>query len=163
MVGLQGGERNEDVSPPVPGQFHAARRTRARRDDGVPGHPGPEGQRLTAATSMDGGPPPPEGPKLQVLRLCSVFEAPAATLAVGGAAYDPVGGMQSHTGQLTRALDACGVAQTVVTAWRPGAARRERLGIRSQVLRVGAPVRRLRQLYAPTAAPLLPGGGRRWC
>jgi glycogen(starch) synthase len=104
-----------------------------------------------------GGPAQPGRAELEVLRLCSVFEAPAATLAAGGAAYDPVGGMQSHTGQLTRTLDACGVAQTVVTAWRPGAARRERLGSRSQVLRVGAPVRRLRQLYAPTAAPLLPG------
>jgi glycogen synthase len=99
----------------------------------------------------------PAQPELEVLRLCSVFEPPAATLAAGGAAYDPVGGMQSHTGQLTRTLEACGVAQTVVTAWRPGAARHERLGSRSQVLRVGAPVRRLRQLYAPTAVPLLPG------
>jgi glycogen synthase len=91
-----------------------------------------------------------------VLRLCSVFEPPATALTGAGARYDPVGGMQSHTGQLTRALDACGVAQTVVTAWRPGAARSERLGGRSRVLRLGAPVRRLRQLYAPAAAPVVP-------
>ena len=94
--------------------------------------------------------------ELRVLRLCSVFEPPVATLTAGSVGYDPIGGMQSHTGQLTRVLDACGVAQTVVTAWRPGAARRERLGSRSQVLRLGVPVRRLRQLYAPAAVPLLP-------
>jgi glycogen synthase len=105
---------------------------------------------------MGGGPAGPGSGELRVLRLCSVFEPPAATLAAGGAGYDPVGGMQSHTGQLTRALDACGVAQTVVSAWRPGAARRERLGSRSQVLRLGVPVRRLRQLYAPAAMPLVP-------
>jgi glycogen(starch) synthase len=106
---------------------------------------------------MPGGPARPGRAELKVLRLCSVFEPPTAALTGAGAHYDPVGGMQSHTGQLTRALDACGVAQTVVTAWRPGAARRERLGGHSQVLRLGAPVRRLRQLYAPAAVPLLPG------
>ena len=91
-----------------------------------------------------------------MLRLCSVFEPPAAALAGAAARYDPVGGMQSHTGQLTRALDACGVAQTVVTAWRPGAVRSERLGGRSRVVRLGAPVRRFRQLYAPAAALVVP-------
>jgi glycogen synthase len=105
---------------------------------------------------MDGGPPPPEGPKLRVLRLCSVFEPPATALTAVSARFDPIGGMQSHTGQLTRALDACGVAQTVVTAWRPGAVRSKRLGGRSRVVRLGAPVRRFRQLYAPAAAPVVP-------
>jgi glycogen synthase len=90
-----------------------------------------------------------------VLRLCSVFEAPAGALA-SGARFDPVGGMQSHTGQLTRALDARGLAQTVVTAWRPGAARNERLGERSQVVRLGLPLRRWRQLYSLPAGRALP-------
>src|SRR5215207_8454354 len=105
---------------------------------------------------MDSGPPPPEGREPRVLRLCSVFEPPVTALTGAGARYDPVGGMQSHTGQLTRALDACGVAQTVVTAWRPGAARSERLGGRSRVVRLGGPVRRFRQLYAPAAALVMP-------
>jgi glycogen synthase len=105
---------------------------------------------------MDGGPPLGEGRELRVLRLCSVFEPPATALAGAGARYDPVGGMQSHTGQLTRALDACGVAQTVVTAWRPGAVQSERLGSRSRVVRLGTPVRRFRQLYAPAAALVVP-------
>ena len=105
---------------------------------------------------MEGVPPLPDGRKLRVLRLCSVFEPPATALTGAGARYDPVGGMQSHTGQLTRALDACGVAQTVVTAWRPGAARSEHLGSRSRVVRLGTPVRRFRQLYAPAAAPVVP-------
>ena len=103
---------------------------------------------------MDDGVRPVErAPK--VLRLCSVFEPPAA-LPGAGTRYDPIGGMQSHTGQLTRALDACGVAQTVVTAWRPGAGRLERLGSRSRIVRLGAPVRRFRQLYAPAAAQVVP-------
>jgi glycogen synthase len=102
----------------------------------------------------DGARPVERAPK--VLRLCSVFEPPAAALTGAGTRYDPIGGMQSHTGQLTRALDACGVAQTVVTAWRPGAGRLERLGSRSRVVRLGAPVRRFRQLYAPAAAQVVP-------
>ena len=104
-----------------------------------------------------GGPPPAQGRAPRVLRLCSVFEPPAAALTGAAARYDPVGGMQSHTGQLTRALDGCGVAQTVVTAWRPGAARSELLGGRSRVLRLGGPIRHLRQLYAPAAALAVPG------
>jgi glycogen synthase len=104
---------------------------------------------------MADGPARPGSGELAVLRLCSVFEPPQAALTGVGTRYDPVGGMQSHTGQLTRALDACGVAQTVVTAWRPGALRPERLGSRSRVVRLGAPVRRFRQLYAPTAALVL--------
>jgi glycogen synthase len=98
---------------------------------------------------------PRQPPALRVLRLASVFEPPVAAVAAG-ARYDPFGGMQSHTGQLTRALDACGVAQTVVTAWRPGGRRREPVGDHSQVLRLGVPTRRLRQLYAPAAAAAVP-------
>lgn len=81
-----------------------------------------------------------------MLRLCSVFE-----LSSGGhldARYDPVGGMQSHTGQLTRALDRIGVRQDVITAWRPGCAAVEGLGTHGSVRRVGVPLQRLRQLYA---------------
>jgi hypothetical protein len=47
----------------------------------------------------------PSATPLRVLRLCSVFEPPW----IGGhrldPRFDPVGGMQSHTGELTRALD----------------------------------------------------------
>lgn len=87
----------------------------------------------------------------RVLRLCSVFEAPPAVLG-SGARFDPVGGMQYHTGQLSRALDTRGVPQTVVTAWRPGAPRSEPLGRHGRVLRLGLPVRRFRQLYSLPAA-----------
>ncbi|HWC11997.1 MAG TPA: glycosyltransferase family 4 protein [Acidimicrobiales bacterium] len=66
--------------------------------------------------------------------------------------FDPVGGMQFHTSQLTAALDARGVAQTVVTAWRPGAPRSEHLGASAHVYRFGGPVRRARQGYALLAA-----------
>ena len=51
---------------------------------------------------------------LRVLRLCSVFEPEDSH--VGRVAYDPIGGMQNHTASLTRALDARGVQQTVVTS-----------------------------------------------
>lgn len=96
-----------------------------------------------------------DGPCLpRVLRVCSVFETPVVS---GWAArFDPVGGLQHHTGQLTRALDALGVDQHVVTAYRPGAPRRERLGRAALVHRLGVPIRRLRQLYSiPAAAVLL--------
>lgn len=69
------------------------------------------------------------------------------------ARYDPFGGMQSHSGQLSAALDDLGMAQTVVTAWRPGAARRTPLGRHGRVLRFGVPLRRGRQLYAVAALP----------
>ncbi|MDQ3945497.1 MAG: glycosyltransferase family 4 protein, partial [Actinomycetota bacterium] len=91
-----------------------------------------------------------ERKRLRVLRLCSVFEAPA-----GGALdarYDPVGGMQSHTGRLTRELDRRGVVQDVVTAWRPGAARRVVFGDHGTVYRLGMPLAWFRQGYALPAA-----------
>lgn len=92
---------------------------------------------------------------LRVLRLCSVFETPVVSGRAAG--FDPVGGMQHHTGQLTRALDGLGVDQTVVTAYRPGVPRHQRLGRSARVQRLGVPVRRMRQLYSVPAALILPG------
>lgn len=91
-----------------------------------------------------------DAPPPRVLRLASVFPVPDEGLAAAG--YDPVGGMQNHTGQLSAALDRLGVAQTVLTAYRPGAPRREALGGSGEVLRVGVATRRLRQGYGPAAA-----------
>ncbi len=88
---------------------------------------------------------------LRVLRLSSVFEARASSLAGRGARFDPIGGMQTHTGALTRELDRLGVAQAVVTAYRPGSPRRDVVGDTAVVYRVGLPVVRPRQLYAPPA------------
>jgi len=88
-----------------------------------------------------------------VLRLCSVFEPPPEALArPDAAAYDPIGGMQNHTAELTRGLDRLGVRQHVLTS-RLGAARsRTRLGRAATVVRAGAPVRAARQLWAADAA-----------
>jgi glycogen synthase len=88
-----------------------------------------------------------------VLRVCSVFEPPDAALTGRGVRFDPVGGMQNHTGQLTRALDRHGVRQSVVTHRPPGSPRRERIGERTTVHRFGLPVGRLRQLYWLRAGP----------
>jgi glycosyltransferase involved in cell wall biosynthesis len=55
--------------------------------------------------------------------------------------------MQNHTGQLTRALAARGVRQTVVTGCPPGAPRREEPAPGVLVLRHGLPLRVARQLY----------------
>lgn len=93
---------------------------------------------------------------LRVLRLCSVFEPPAGYVDGRAAAVDAVGGMQTHTGELTRALDALGVVQTVVTAHRPGVPRVTRFAGHAVVARVGVPVTRFRQLYAVPAARLVP-------
>jgi glycogen(starch) synthase len=98
---------------------------------------------------------------MHVLRLCSVFEAPAGTSRPPDAKLDPVGGMQSHTGALTRALDGLGVTQDVVTATRAGARRRERLGAAARVHRVGVPVTWGRQCWSVRAAPLALWLGRR--
>lgn len=83
---------------------------------------------------------------MHVLRLCSVYEAPPKALG-RSSGFDVVGGMQVHTARLTEKLDAAGVEQTVLTAYRPGAPRAQRIGTRSQVYRVGLPIRRVRQLY----------------
>jgi glycosyltransferase involved in cell wall biosynthesis len=91
-----------------------------------------------------------------VLRLCSVFEPPGAGPAAAAARFDPVGGMQTHTGELTRALDQLGVVQTVVTARLPGAPRSACFGLRARVVRLGIPVTAFRQCYAVPAARLAP-------
>jgi 2-deoxystreptamine N-acetyl-D-glucosaminyltransferase/2-deoxystreptamine glucosyltransferase len=87
-----------------------------------------------------------------VLRLCSVFEpAPAALARPDAAAYDPVGGMQNHTAELTRSLDRLGVAQSVLTS-RLGGPRGSSLRGGATVTRTGLPVRGARQLWALEAA-----------
>ena len=63
--------------------------------------------------------------------------------------------MQHHTGQLTRALDALGVTQTVVTAYRPGVPRLDAVGRAADVHRVGVPIRRMRQMYSIPAARMV--------
>jgi glycosyltransferase involved in cell wall biosynthesis len=96
-----------------------------------------------------------------VLRLCSVFEPPASAIAGRGAQCDPIGGMQEHTGSLTRELARRGIEQVVLTARPPTAPWVERLGPQVTVVRVGLPVRRPRRLYALPAAVLAPWLGRR--
>src|SRR5215212_2158270 len=90
--------------------------------------------------------------RIKVLRLCSVFEPPPSALVGKGVKFDPIGGMQNHTAELTRALDRRGVVQTVVTTRPPTAPYFQRLGEHTCVIRVGLPIRRFRQLYAPQAA-----------
>src|SRR5215212_7955780 len=91
-----------------------------------------------------------------VLRICSVFEPPPSALVGRGVRFDPVGGMQNHTAELTRALDRRGVLQTVLTTRPPTAPHFQRLGDHARVIRLGLPFRRFRQLYAPQAAVLAP-------
>ncbi len=91
---------------------------------------------------------------LRILRLCSVFEPPDAVLDdPRGARFDPIGGMQNHTAQLTRALDRAGVTQTVLTTRPPGAPARQDLSRRATVHRLGLPVPVGRQLYSVPALP----------
>src|SRR5215213_4857141 len=94
--------------------------------------------------------------RIRVLRLCSVFEPPPSALVGKGVRFDPIGGMQNHTAELTRALDRRGVVQTVLTTRPPTAPRFQDLGDHARVIRVGLPVRRFRQLYGPQAAILAP-------
>jgi glycogen(starch) synthase len=91
-----------------------------------------------------------------VLRLCSVFEPPPSALVGRGVKFDPIGGMQNHTAELTRALDRRGVVQTVLTTRPPTAPYFQRLGDHARVIRLGLPIRRFRQLYAPQAAIIAP-------
>ena len=56
-----------------------------------------------------------------MLRLCSVFEPPPSALVGKGLRFDPVGRMQNHTAELTRAFDRRGVLQTVLTTRPPTA------------------------------------------
>jgi glycogen synthase len=93
----------------------------------------------------------PDATPVRVLRICSVFEPPDTALAGRGVKFDPVGGMQSHTGQLTRALDTLGVRQDVLTHRPPGAPRRQRVGAQAVVHRVGLLVPWARQLYCAPA------------
>src|SRR5919201_256149 len=89
--------------------------------------------------------------RMRVLRLCSVLGAPPASLRASRS-FDVLGGMQVHTARLTAGLDELGLDQTVITAYRPGAPRAQRLGRRAFVHRAGVPLRHVRQLYgvAPT-------------
>jgi glycosyltransferase involved in cell wall biosynthesis len=102
------------------------------------------------ATSRDREEPAAVGTP-HVLRLCSVFEAhPSALDAVG---FDPVGGMQNHTANLTRCLDRLGWRQTVVTSRLGGDAGTSGLGSMGVVVRVGARTRLMRQLWAAASLP----------
>jgi glycogen(starch) synthase len=94
--------------------------------------------------------------RIRVLRLCSVFEPPPSTLVGRGVKFDPIGGMQNHTAELTRALDRRGVVQTVLTTRPPTAPHLQRLGDHARVIRLGLPIRLFRQLYAPQAAIIAP-------
>lgn len=93
---------------------------------------------------------------IHVLRLCSVFEPPDSAIEGKAAEFDPIGGMQNHTAELTRALDRRGVIQTVVTTRPPTAPWRDRMGGHATVYRLGVPVKRFRQLYGVQAAGLVP-------
>lgn len=77
----------------------------------------------------------PTGLRLRVRRIAPAFSPAANRLA----AYDSFGGMQSHTGRPSTALDDLGVAQAIVTSWRPRAVRRTALGRHGSVLRLGGP------------------------
>jgi glycogen synthase len=94
--------------------------------------------------------------RIRVLRLCSVFEPPPSALVGKGVKYDPIGGMQNHTAELTRALDRRGIVQTVLTTRPPTALYFQRLGDHARVIRLGLPIRRFRQLYGPQAAIIAP-------
>ena len=94
--------------------------------------------------------------RISVLRICSVFEPPPSALVGHGVKFDPIGGMQNHTAELTRALDRRGIVQTVLTTRPPTAPYFQRLGDHASVIRLGFPVRRFRQLYAPQAAIIAP-------
>jgi glycogen synthase len=94
--------------------------------------------------------------RIRVLRLCSVFEPPPSALVGRGVKFDPIGGMQNHTAELTRALDRRGVVQTVLTTRPPTAPYFQRLGDHARVIRLGLPIRRFRQLYGPQAAIIVP-------
>jgi len=78
--------------------------------------------------------------RIRVLRLCSVFEPPPSALVGKGVGFDPIGGMQNHTAELTRALDRRGVVQTVLTTRPPTAPYFQRLGDHARVIRLGFPV-----------------------
>jgi glycosyltransferase involved in cell wall biosynthesis len=84
-----------------------------------------------------------------VLRFTSVFEP--VRLAPDWAAYDPIGGMQTHTAELTRCLDRMGIRQTVFTSRLAGPAGPTLYGADAVVVRTGLRVPVLRQMWAPPA------------
>ncbi len=92
---------------------------------------------------------------MKVVRLSSSFEPPASALTADGVRFNPIGGVQNHTAQLTRALDRRGVRQVVVTSRPPTAPRRQRMG-RARIIRLGFPIPRWRGLYALPAAGVVP-------
>jgi glycogen(starch) synthase len=91
---------------------------------------------------------------MRVVRLCSVFGS-SGDVEAGDPRFDPVGGLQTHTGELTRALDSAGVSQCVVTSRPPGRPRREQFAQRSTVARLGLPVPLFRQGYAAPSTVLV--------
>lgn len=96
----------------------------------------------------------------RVLRLCSVFEPLDSVLGLPGAArFDPIGGMQNSTAQLTRCLDAAGVPQMVVTSRLAGPRSRNRDGAHAVIVRTGLRLRRLRQLWALVSLPTVARAG----
>ena len=97
---------------------------------------------------------------MRVARLCSVFEPPVGAVTGRARRFDPIGGMQNHTACLTRALDARGIEQHVVTTRPPGAPAVHRIGDGAAVHRLGLPVPWARQCWAPFAAARLHGLAR---
>lgn len=95
---------------------------------------------------------PATGETPTVLRLCSVFELPPGVTP--RRRFDPIGGMQTHTGELSSRLDRLGVPQHILSTRPPGASKRERLGVCCVIHRVGVSVPFARQLYAVPALPL---------
>jgi glycogen(starch) synthase len=89
---------------------------------------------------------------MRVLRLCSAYEAAPDSLTASSG-FDAIGGMQVHTAALTAELDARGIDQIVVTAFRPSNPRTETVGTSSRVVRVGIPIGHVRQLYGLAAVP----------
>jgi glycogen synthase len=87
----------------------------------------------------------------EILRICSVFEPPPEIDLASVARFDPIGGMQNHTAELTRAIDDFGFGQTVVTSRPPGFPRQTRWG-HVTVLRTGVPIPLFRQFYGAAAA-----------
>ncbi len=92
---------------------------------------------------------------LRVLRLCSVFEP--ATLNLGAARYDVIGGMQNHAAEPTRCLDRMGVRQLVLTSRLDGPPGRAGFGRYGQVARTGLRTPLARQAWAAPATRLAPG------
>ncbi|MFK0111583.1 glycosyltransferase family 4 protein [Streptomyces sp. NPDC091217] len=104
-------------------------------------------------------PSPADGPlvtsnseTLTVLHLASVYSTSGTVLSGAKAGYSPTGGVQVHMGALVRQLDRRGVAQVVLTSYKPGSDREQVQGERIVVRRFGIPVRRWRQMWAVPAA-----------